>query len=59
MSSDEEKDYRRRLGEVVSINVTKLNDIQFGYKVTRSITDDKPLKFDLQTTNDNQVLKVV
>jgi hypothetical protein len=35
MSSDEEKEYRKRLGETVSINVTKLNDIQFGYKVRR------------------------
>ena len=47
MSSDEEKEYRKRLGETVSINVTKLNDIQFGYKVRRQITSLLPLRFDL------------
>ncbi len=59
MTRDEQVEYKRRISGIVSINVIKLNDIQFGYRLRGIITDRSPLSFDLQSTNDNKVLKVI
>lgn len=58
MSSEEEKEYIKRLDDYVSINVIKLNDIQFGYKIRKETNKDNELVFEFQSTNDTSVLKV-
>lgn len=59
MDEEEKNLYKSRLSPYVSIDVIKLNEVQYGYKVPRNSTQRTPLVFDFQSFTESQTGKAI
>lgn len=59
MDEEEKNLYKSRLSPYVSIDVIKLNEVQYGYKIPRNSTQRTPLVFDFQSFTESQTGKAI